>query len=583
MIDKINILLNIAQKKRLILLLFLILTASLLEMLGVGSIPLFLGLLLDQSRIIELVQNISFLSFFEKLSFKNQIIYSGMFLLLFFTFKNIFLFFVNYYQSNLSKDLNIDNAKRLFGSYIFSSYESILKKNPAYITRNISADIINANLYLITLINLIREILLISVIFLLLIWVDFVSTSLIFILMVIFVSLFYFFVRTKIKELSLLNQKLRGTQIKLINQIFGSIKETKVYAKEKSFENVFNVSTTGVEKINFFTNIISKIPRLLIEVFFIIGILVIIFISITGSEEINKLIPTLTFLGVAVIRLMPAFSSLTSFMNALKKTEPSFNLITNELVELEKNSNNFKFINKDNKKNSSQLNYFENENIEFKNVFFEYEGGDKQCLKDVNMIINSKKTTAIVGKTGSGKTTLINLILGLLNPTKGDIFIGNLSLNKNVKEWQKHISIVPQDIYLLDDTIRNNIVFDNEQRAIDKKKLSEAIEKSKLKEFVSSLALKDNTIVGNQGVRLSGGQKQRIGIARALYQNKKILILDEATSSLDNETEKKLLDDLFELKGEIRLIAVTHRVNVLKNFDVIFNIKDNKVIELKDH
>ena len=583
MIDKINILLNIAQKKRLILLLFLILTASLLEMLGVGSIPLFLGLLLDQSRIIELVQNISFLSFFEKLSFKNQIIYSGMFLLLFFTFKNIFLFFVNYYQSNLSKDLNIDNAKRLFGSYIFSSYESILKKNPAYITRNISADIINANLYLITLINLIREILLISVIFLLLIWVDFVSTSLIFILMVIFVSLFYFFVRTKIKELSLLNQKLRGTQIKLINQIFGSIKETKVYAKEKSLENVFNVSTTGVEKINFFTNVISKIPRLLIEVFFIIGILVIIFISITGSEEINKLIPTLTFLGVAVIRLMPAFSSLTSFMNALKKTEPSFNLITNELVELEKNSNNFKFINKDNKKNSSQLNYFENENIEFKNVFFEYEGGDKQCLKDVNMIINSKKTTAIVGKTGSGKTTLINLILGLLNPTKGDIFIGNLSLNKNVKEWQKHISIVPQDIYLLDDTIRNNIVFDNEQRAIDKKKLSEAIEKSKLKEFVSSLALKDNTIVGNQGVRLSGGQKQRIGIARALYQNKKILILDEATSSLDNETEKKLLDDLFELKGEIRLIAVTHRVNVLKNFDVIFNIKDNKVIELKDH
>ncbi len=280
---------------------------------------------------------------------------------------------------------------------------------------------------------------------------------------------------------------------------------------------------------------------------------------------------------------MPAFGSLTSFMNALKKTEPSFNLITNELVELEKNSNNFKFINKDNKKNSSQLNYFENENIEFKNVFFEYEGGDKQCLKDVNIIINSKKTTAIVGKTGSGKTTLINLILGLLNPTKGDIFIGNLSLNKNVKEWQKHISIVPQDIYLLDDTIRNNIVFDNEQRAIDKKKLSEAIEKSKLKEFVSSLALKDNTIVGNQGVRLSGGQKQRIGIARALYQNKKILILDEATSSLDNETEKKLLDDLFELKGEIRLIAVTHRVNVLKNFDVIFNIKDNKVIELKDH
>ncbi len=582
MIKRINTLLNAKQKIQLLILLSLVFTASLLEMLGVGSIPLFLGLLLDQSRIIELVQHISFLSFFEKLNYKNQIIYSGIFLLLFFVFKNIFLFYVNYYQSNLSKDLNIENAKRLFNKYIFSSYESILKKNPAYITRNISGDIINANLYVITSINLIREILLITVIFFLLVWVDFFSTSLIFILMVLFVCLFYFFVRTKIKELSLLNQRLRGTQIKLINQIFGSIKETKVYAKEKAFENEFNLSTVGVEKINFFSNVISKIPRLLIEVFFIIGILIIIFISIAGDGEINKLIPTLTFLGVAVIRLMPAFSSLTSFANALKKTEPSFILITDELVKIKRILNKSENIIKTNNNNSLQLNHVGNENIKFDNVYFEYEGSEKQCLKNVNIEIKPKKTTAIVGKTGSGKTTLINLILGLLRPTKGNIFIGDLPLNKNSKEWQKHISIVPQDIYLLDDTIRNNIVFDIEQKEINNKNFNHAIEKSKLKEFISSLPLKENTVVGNQGVRLSGGQKQRIGIARALYRNKKILILDEATSALDIETEKKLLDDLFELKGEITLIVVTHRVNVLKSFDVVFNIINNKAIELKD-
>ena len=583
MIKRINALLNIRQKKQLFVLLALIFTASLMEMLGVGSIPLFLGLLLDQSRMIGLIQNITFLDFFDTLTYENQIIYSGIFLLLFFVFKNSFLFFVNYYQSKLSKDLNVENAKRLFNKYIFSSYESILKKNPAYITRNISGDIINANLYIITLVNLIREILLISVIFFLLIWVDFFSTSLIFILMTLFVSIFYFFVRNKIKELSLLNQQLRGTQIKLINQIFGSIKETKIYSKEKTFEDVFGASTVGVEKINFFSNVISKVPRLLIEVFFIVGILLIIFISIVGVGEISTLIPTLTFLGVAVIRLMPAFSSLTIFGNALKKAEPSFNLITDELIKNKKILKDTSELQRVDKNGNSQVNNLNNESINFENVFFKYSEDSEYCLKNINIQINPKKTTAIVGQTGSGKTTLINLILGLLNPSKGKILIGKFPLQNKIKAWHDQISIVPQDIYLLDDTIRNNIIFDVSKKEIDTKNLDSAIEKAKLKKFISSLPLKDNTIVGNQGIRLSGGQKQRIGIARALYRNKKILILDEATNALDIDTEKKLLDDLFELRGQLTLIVVTHRTNILRNFDKIFSIKNNEALDYQDN
>ena len=581
MLNKINILLNTKQKKQLYVLLFLVLTASLLEMIGVGSIPVFLGLLLDQSRTINLIQDIAILDFFTDLSYKNQIIYTGIFLLLFFTIKNIFLFFVNLYQSKLTKDLNVENAKRLFQKYIYSSYTSLLKKNPAFITRNISGDILNANIHIITLVNLIREILLIIVIFFLLVWVDFFSTLLIFVLMSFFVIIFYFFVRTKIKELSLLNQSLRGFQIKLINQIFGSIKETKIYSKENAFEKVFSSSTEGIEKINFFSSVISKIPRLLIEVFFIIGILTIIFISIIKNNEINSLIPTLTFLGVAVIRLMPAFSSLTALTNALKKTEPSFNLVTDEMIKHKKASDYNSESNQMTKNKNLFIKNFDNKNIIFNDVFFKYDRDNNYCLKSLNIQINAKQMTAIVGQTGSGKTTLINLILGLLSPSKGKIFIGDFPMLEKIKDWHNQISLVPQDIYLLDDTIKNNIIFDADNKEINKENFDRALEKAKIKNFISELPLKEETIVGNQGIRLSGGQKQRIGIARALYRNKKILILDEATSALDMETEKKLLDDLLELKNQITLIVVTHRVNILNNFDKIFLIKDGNALDYK--
>lgn len=581
MLNKINILLNTKQKKQLYVLLFLVLAASLLEMIGVGSIPVFLGLLLDQSRTINLIQDIAILDFFTDLSYKNQIIYTGIFLLLFFTIKNIFLFFVNLYQSKLTKDLNVENAKRLFQKYIYSSYTSLLKKNPAFITRNISGDILNANIHIITLVNLIREILLIIVIFFLLVWVDFFSTLLIFVLMSFFVIIFYFFVRTKIKELSLLNQSLRGFQIKLINQIFGSIKETKIYSKENAFEKVFSSSTEGIEKINFFSSVISKIPRLLIEVFFIIGILTIIFISIIKNNEINSLIPTLTFLGVAVIRLMPAFSSLTALTNALKKTEPSFNLVTDEMIKHKKASDYNSESNQMTKNKNLFIKNFDNKNIIFNDVFFKYDRDNNYCLKSLNIQINAKQMTAIVGQTGSGKTTLINLILGLLSPSKGKIFIGDFPMLEKIKDWHNQISLVPQDIYLLDDTIKNNIIFDADNKEINKENFDRALEKAKIKNFISELPLKEETIVGNQGIRLSGGQKQRIGIARALYRNKKILILDEATSALDMETEKKLLDDLLELKNQITLIVVTHRVNILNNFDKIFLIKDGNALDYK--
>lgn len=572
MLEKINILLNSKQKKRLMFLFFLIFTSSILEMIGVGSIPVFLGLLLDPVRLIDFLSDYKFLSKIINLDYKQQIIYSGLTLLIFFTLKNSFLFFVNYYQAKLSKDLNVQNAKKLFDRYIYSSYSNLLKRNPATITRNISGDVINANLYVISLINLIREISLVVVILLLLIFIDFFSTFLIFLIMVLFTCIFYFFVRKKIIQLSSLNQKLRGTQIRLINHIFGSIKETKIYSKEEVFNKLFASSTQGVERINFFNQIINRIPRLLIEVFFIFGILLIILFNILSQNQIETIIPTLTFLGIAVIRLMPAFGSIITLINGIKKTEISFNLITNELKEHLLNKD---FNYKQNKTASRFLNL--KDSIRFKNVSFKYDEKDDFILKNINFEIKNNQSTAIVGRSGSGKTTLINLILGLLKPSSGEIFLDSNDLKNSNKSWHDIISIVPQDVYLFDDTIKNNIIFDNDEKKLDNDFYKKVLERSKLNEFISKLPDQDNTVVGNQGLRISGGQRQRIGIARALFRNKKILILDEATSSLDLETEKKLIQDLFNIDEKLTLIVITHRLKTVEKFDKIYLVKNKSV------
>jgi len=254
----------------------------------------------------------------------------------------------------------------------------------------------------------------------------------------------------------------------------------------------------------------------------------------------------------------------------------SFKIVSREIINVPIED---KFRNNNSIGEKSYKKYFFENQIKFENVFFSHENSNAKILQNIFLEIRQGQKIGIIGKSGAGKSTLIDLILGLIKPTKGKILMDNLNLDYNLRDWQKQIGYVPQDIYLLDDTIKNNIAFGLNANDINQEAILKSIELSRLKDYVSSLEKKENTFVGNRGIRVSGGQRQRIGIARALYHNPKILIMDEATSSLDTFNEKKIMEEIYNTTENMTLIIVTHRHKSVSNCDKIYLMDSGKIID----
>ena len=421
----------------------------------------------------------------------------------------------------------------------------------------------------------IRETLIISAIFILLLLVNPTMSLMIFLMVLLFVIIFNYLTKRKITHLSKLAQVHTAHQIKIINQVFGAIKDTKILNREEYFINEFNNETKVIERVNFFSKVISLIPRLSIE---ILGVLTILFITsffIISGYSTDTMIPILSLLGVATIRIIPCFNIISGTIPPARRAYVSFDLVVNELINLEKhnnNKNNFEEIDK-------SEDYVLNKGIEIKNISYEYPNSKKNTLKNISFTIKPGSLFGIIGATGAGKSTLIDIILGLLEPSDGEVNVDSKNIKKNYRMWQKQIGYIPQDIYIIDDTISRNVAFGISDNDIDEKSVERSIKLAQLSDFVINLPQGLETFVGNRGIRLSGGQRQRLGIARALYRQSKILILDEATSSLDIETEKNLINDIESLSGEYTIIIVTHRLSTIKNCDDVILLSEGKLID----
>ena len=371
----------------------------------------------------------------------------------------------------------------------------------------------------------------------------------------------------KIGKDRLKNNELRYLAI---SEAFGAAKEVKVRGLEETYVKIFSKASKLFARTQATSQALALLPRFILEIIAFGGILLIILYIISKTGSFNSALPILSLYVYAGYRLMPALQQVYISFTQLTFVGPSIDKLYEDIINL-----NPYIINNDKKT------LILNEKISLKNVSYFYPNSQRTALKDINLNIYAKSTVGFIGATGSGKTTIIDIILALLEPQEGSLEIdGNIITNKNAKSWQRSIGYVPQNIYLSDDTIAANIAFGVDPENIDQKIVESVAKIANLHDFVvNELPKKYQTTIGERGVRLSGGQRQRVAIARALYHDPKVLILDEATSALDSNTEQAVMEAVKNLSKDLTIILIAHRLNTVKNCDIIFKIDNGKILE----
>ena len=561
------------QKRNTILILIGNQIGSILEVIGLGIIPLLAINLLDKSKLIVFLEkkNLSFLTVL--LEFENFVFYSFLTLVFFFIFKNFYLMGINYLQTKLRIDIFNSISNNFFQLYINSPYKYFLKKNPSYLSSIMTNEVHGACTVLEIFVLLLRDLFTVFIICITLILIDPIISGLLILFILIFTLVFYgtfkkfLFVRGK------LMQEARADNLKVIHQSFDIIREAKILKKEKFFSNLFDNQLKLMAEQKIISSIINMIPRPFLEVFTLVVITLIIFYSTFFANSLDTALPFIAFFAVSSIRLIPAFKSISNSLATINFNKISVDVVIDEINELK--NNNLIFSSKK-KLNKNLINKNFN-TFEVKDLNFSYDNKLK-FLKNINFKVNRGEKVGIIGHSGSGKSTLINLILGLLKPTSGNVLIDNQNIYEALNEWYDLLGYIPQDIYLLNDTIKNNIALGEKEENINLHSIEKALTLSNSKKFVEKLTNYIETDVGNRGVSISGGQKQRIGIARAFYRDSKILILDEATNSLDQENEREIINQIISL-NDITVFIIAHNIDALKKCDKILYLDQGNLLD----
>ena len=547
---------------------FLNLINSILELFSILSLPIFISLLIDQNYLIE-KYNIKIFFYFNNY---EPITIMSILVILIFLAKNIFFIYLIYKQSYLINEIKIEISKKIFSIYLLGSYLNHLSKNPSTLTRDATHSVQSFGFYIFHLINLFREIVAITFLILLLFIVKpfIILISLFFFLLIIFIFQKSF--KNLLKKKSKENETINQLFIKNVYNTFLSIKDIKILKKEADIVEMFKSDVTKFENNLRFFQVIEKIPKSILEILTILFLLVIsIFLFKVSNNQIEFFTIVSLFL-VATIRLLPSFTSTMTSINYLKIFEPGVITLYSEYKRSAKTSVSY---NKDFRKfytpkpNPEKL-------IIVDGLKFNYDK-NKHLLKDINLEIVIGKMNCITGETGSGKSTIFNLMLGLLEPQRGNIYYKNKNILLDISNWHREISLVSQDPYLFEDSIIKNITFNILEDQVDKKRLNKAIEISELNSTIAKLEKGLKTKVSTQSINLSGGEKQRIALARAIYKDSSVFFLDEFTNAIDNATEIKILQNLKQLKDKT-FIIISHKKETINKCEKIFKLQNGKII-----
>lgn len=537
-----------------------------LELISIGSLlPLF-NIFLQKENFLEIVYLKKFIEIFNITSYEYLVIFCLILYLSFFLIKTIYLLFLNYLKSDFIAKQSAGLSQKLFYTYLHQPYIFFAERNTAQLVRNITFEVSEISKSISSTIELITESCIVIFISIFLI----INVSDVFYIILIYLVIFLIFslLKRKFKDWGIDRQKGQGELIKHLYQGLGSIKQLKIYDKVNEFVSLYNKSNIHALRANMKHSFFLTVPRVVLEFFAVLTfILLMIFSFIFREVNMVEIFPTLALLGAAAFKILPSINRILGQVQVLNFSKISYSKIYDE-IGLKKNFETIK-----NKNEISKHLTFNN--IKIKNLFFTYPNSNKEILKDINIEIKKGEIVGLIGSTGSGKSTLLNLFCGLIKPTKGKILSDENNIFENIQEWRSNLTLIPQNIFILDDTIKKNITFGEAELNIDK--FNQVIKISQLKEFIDSLHLKENTIVGEKGTKLSGGQIQRIEIARALYKDAEIIILDEATSALDEKTEKTFLELFFNILVNKTIIIVSHRTSTLKECNKIYKLENGKI------
>jgi len=577
LLKKINYIFDIRQKAKLVILMLLILWGSILELVGVSAILPLVNIAMDP-EVIQDNKYFEMIAVWFELQTANQfILFFSILMAALYIVKNSYMILYKNFQLKFTYGVNRKISLKLMNCYLHQEYLFHVAHNVAELQRNISSDVVQFVNTISASINVIVEGCTILLLVILLVLTDPMTTILVVGILGIAVLTFWLLS----KKLQMKHGELARIATKDMNmwllQSFGGIKEIKVMNRENFFLNNYDTACKKNITAHRKYNIVTMMPKYIMETILICSILLAMSIRILQGVDIRDFVSSLSVFAVAAMRLLPSFNRLTEYISAIMFNKIGVESVFKDLKQIEK-------LEQEDAKQRRDIEKLQlNQKLEIKDITFAYPNTEKNIFEDASLVIEKNQSIAFVGSSGAGKTTLADIIIGILKPSAGQICVDGVDVFTHLDAWHKSIGYIPQMIYLMDDTIRANVVFGIPEEEVSDEKVWKALERAEIAEFVRSLKDGIYTQIGDRGIRLSGGQRQRIGIARALYEEPEVLILDEATSALDNETEAAVMESVESLHGKTTLIIIAHRLTTIQNCDKVYEVERGKITLSEDN
>lgn len=579
LLGKINYIFDRKQKIQLGILGVMIFIGGLLETLGVGAMIPLVNALLMPEKLQEYIDKYEFLQRIcdmlniESMGQVTKVLLLG--LMAIYVVKNLYVLFLIYRQNSFITQNRNKMISRVMAEFLNRPYEKYLGADIPTVFRITDSDIPQTFALILAMLQLASEVVVSFLIFLVLLWQDVMMTLFIIAIFGVMTLIVLKVLKPRLNKIGAKNQAIQSRIAKWRIQATYGLKDVKVLNREEFFvRNYYETGKVGADVARNYA-VLNNTPRVLIETVFIVSVLMFITIYINSGGNVGEIMTTIAAFGVAAIRVLPSVNRINTYITEIAYTQPSLDFVYENLQEGMKTD----AMLAERRANSQVEKLKLEDKIELNHISFHYPDTDKYIFKDAHMAVPKGKSVGIIGASGAGKSTIVDVLLGLLHAQEGEITCDGVNIFKNYESWLAQVGYIPQAIYLIDESIRDNIAFGIDADKIDDKRIWEVLEEAQLKEFVEELPEGLDTTIGDRGVRLSGGQRQRIGIARALYNDPEILVFDEATSALDNDTEAAVMEAVNSFHGKKTMIIIAHRLNTIEKCDIIYKVENTKLVE----